>query len=182
MIKETRVGVKEKKILSSEDALYVYNLFLDNGIDIWIDGGWGVDALLGRQTRNHGDIDIVVEKSELERMFEILGSKGFKNVPRDDSRAWNFVLGDDDGREIDVHVIVFDENGNGIYGPLENGQMYPAYAFEGVGLINGQEVKCLSPEYQLESHLGYELRDVDYEDVRNLCKKFGLALPSEYGE
>jgi lincosamide nucleotidyltransferase A/C/D/E len=30
------------------------------GIKIWIDGGWGVDALLGKQTRTHADLDIVV--------------------------------------------------------------------------------------------------------------------------
>lgn len=27
----------------------------------WIDGGWGVDALLGHQTREHGDLDLVIE-------------------------------------------------------------------------------------------------------------------------
>ena len=27
------------------------------------DGGWGVDALLGTQTRVHNDIDLFVEKS-----------------------------------------------------------------------------------------------------------------------
>lgn len=29
---------------------------------VWLDGGWGVDALLGRQTRPHDDMDIVIEQ------------------------------------------------------------------------------------------------------------------------
>ena len=28
----------------------------ENGINIWIDGGWGVDALLEEETRAHNDI------------------------------------------------------------------------------------------------------------------------------
>lgn len=29
-------------------------------IRAWLDGGWGVDALLGRQTRTHADVDVVI--------------------------------------------------------------------------------------------------------------------------
>jgi lincosamide nucleotidyltransferase A/C/D/E len=38
------------------------------GIPIWLDGGWGVDALLGEQTRPHDDLDIVVEERHLLRL------------------------------------------------------------------------------------------------------------------
>ena len=27
-------------------------------IDVWLDGGWGVDALLGKETREHDDLDV----------------------------------------------------------------------------------------------------------------------------
>jgi len=37
------------------------------GIEIWLDGGWGVDALLGEQTRPHKDLDIVVEQGSTNR-------------------------------------------------------------------------------------------------------------------
>jgi len=37
------------------------------GIEIWLDGGWGVDALLGEQTRPHEDLDIVVEQGSTNR-------------------------------------------------------------------------------------------------------------------
>lgn len=35
------------------------------GVRIWLDGGWAVDARLGRQTRRHADLDIVVEQRDL---------------------------------------------------------------------------------------------------------------------
>jgi hypothetical protein len=28
------------------------------GVPVWLDGGWGVDALVGRQTRPHRDLDL----------------------------------------------------------------------------------------------------------------------------
>jgi len=96
------------------------------------------------------------------------------------ARDWNFVLGDAYGREIDVHVIVFDSQGNGIYGPKENGEMYPAASLTGTGLIEGRAVRCISPEWVLKFHSGYELKDKDFRDVYALCAKFGIDLPAEY--
>ncbi|MDR2927898.1 MAG: hypothetical protein LBV41_06845 [Cytophagaceae bacterium] len=29
------------------------------GVDIWLDGDWGVDTLIERQTRPHNNIDIL---------------------------------------------------------------------------------------------------------------------------
>jgi len=30
------------------------------GIEVWVDGGWGVDALLGEETRPHSDLDLAL--------------------------------------------------------------------------------------------------------------------------
>ena len=103
-----------------------------------------------------------------------------KDIPRDDTRPWNFVLGDDEGRLIDVHVIVFNEAGDGIYGPVENGDVYPGDALIEGGMIAGHSVRCLSPECLVEFHTGYPLRETDFHDVFALCERFGLALPKEY--
>ncbi len=35
------------------EVLKIYKLFQENSIEVWIDGGWGIDALLGKQTRSH---------------------------------------------------------------------------------------------------------------------------------
>jgi lincosamide nucleotidyltransferase A/C/D/E len=46
------------------------------GIPIWLDGGWGVDALLGEQTRPHDDLDIVVEERHLLRLRATIQAPG----------------------------------------------------------------------------------------------------------
>src|SRR5437667_7015850 len=66
-------------------------------------------------------------------------------VPRPDTRAWNFVLGDDAGHQIDFHVIMLDEHGRGVYGPSENGEYYPSEALTGKGTVNGRTVNCITP-------------------------------------
>jgi hypothetical protein len=50
----------DKPIMTAEDALALYDLFRSHGITVWVDGGWGIDALLGRQTRPHSDLDIAL--------------------------------------------------------------------------------------------------------------------------
>ena len=90
------------------------------------------------------------------------------------------VVGDKKGHEIDFHVIVIDDKGNGIYGPPEKGEMYAAGALIGMGKIKKHPVKCIAPEYMVKFHTGYKLRECDFHDVGALCDKFGIALPEEY--
>jgi lincosamide nucleotidyltransferase A/C/D/E len=137
------------------------------GIEIWLDGGWGVDALLGRQTRPHDDLDIVVEQRALARLRGLLEADGFRDAPRDDTRPWNFVLGHPDGRLVDFHVVVFDRDGNGVSGP----GVFPASSFGARGTIEGHTVRCLTVEHQL-ARSGYPLRDKDVADLAALRERF----------
>lgn len=170
----------QNQLMTADYLVDLYTKLEQSGINIWIDGGWGVDALLGEQTRPHDDLDIVVEEKNLPELREYLQAQRYKDVERDDTSPWNFVLGDDNGHEIDFHVVNFDDEGNGIYGPEERGIMYPADSFEGIGYVNGVAIRCLTAEYQVKSHTGYELREKDYRDVAALCEKFGIELPDEY--
>jgi hypothetical protein len=43
----------------------VVDLLADCGLSWWIGGGWAIDLFLGRQTRHHGDTDVVVLRHEL---------------------------------------------------------------------------------------------------------------------
>lgn len=38
--------------MDTQSLLAVVDLLEADGIDVWLDGGWGVDALLERQTRD----------------------------------------------------------------------------------------------------------------------------------
>jgi len=166
--------------MTADEVVELYNQLKSLGVEIWIDGGWGVDALLGKQTRPHEDVDIVIQQKDLLILRKLLEDQGYKDVPRDDTSDWNFVLGDDDGRLVDVHVIVFDDQKNGIYGPVERGELYPAPSLLGTGVIAHQKVRCITPEYLVKFHTGYELQESDYKDVSALCEKFGIDLPQEY--
>ncbi len=164
--------------MTSRDVTEFYRRMDLLGIEIWIDGGWGVDALLGKQTRKHADLDIVLRETDRGPVIDFLRERSFREMPREDSRPWNFVMGNGDGKEVDFHVIVLDDEGNGLYGPPEAAEgMYPADALQGRGTVDGLPVRCLSPEFQMRSHSGYELNDMDVKDVTALADKFGLNLP-----
>ena len=166
--------------MTATDVIKVYTDLENLGITIWIDGGWGVDALLGEQTRPHRDLDIAIQQRNVPQLRALLEARGYKEIKAQDARPWNFVLGDGNGREIDVHIIVLDSNGDGIYGPMENGQIYPSASLTGIGLIEGRTVKCISAEWAVKFHSGYQLKEKDFLDVSALSKRFGLDLPEEY--
>jgi lincosamide nucleotidyltransferase A/C/D/E len=155
--------------------------FMDaHGIRVWLDGGWAVDACLGSQTRRHSDLDIVIKECHVPVAVGALQRRGFTPVPRSDTRAWNFVLGDGAGHQIDFHVIVLDENGRGMYGPPENGEHYPAESLIGKGSVKGRTVDCITPEWLVRFHTGYRVDARDWADVSALCQRFGIPVPREY--
>ena len=166
--------------LTAADVLSLYSELEGLGIAIWIDGGWGVDALLGEQTRPHEDLDIAIEQKDVVMLRSLLESRGYREIKLEEARPWNFVLADANGREIDFHVLVLDVKGDGIYGPPENNEMYPAAALTGTGLLLGRTVRCISAEWAVKFHSGYELREKDFRDVSALCEKFGIQLPEAF--
>ncbi len=50
----------------------VRTLFDGFGAPWWIAGGWAIDLFLGRQTREHGDIDVAVLRGDQQRLQEHL--------------------------------------------------------------------------------------------------------------
>jgi lincosamide nucleotidyltransferase A/C/D/E len=166
--------------VTSADVLEIYSTLTGLGIHIWIDGGWGVDALLGRQTRLHKDLDIAIEDLQVGQIESFLKESGYRRTKREIEQPFNFVLADESGREIDVHVISLDGGGNGIYGPPQNDLMYPAESLTGTGTISGVSVRCISPQWMVRFHSGYELTEKDYQDVSAICEQYGIALPHEY--
>src|SRR6266542_6091476 len=132
-------------------------------------------SLTKGRSRQIGGMSLAVQHKDTPQLRALLEARGFKDVPRDDARDCNFVLGDDLGRQIDVHSYTFDSAGNHVYG-VE----YPAESLTGTGSVNGYPVRCISPEWMVKFHTGYELDENDYHDVRALCQRFGIEMPSEY--
>ncbi len=168
---------KDNPEMTDSDVIEFIQLLRENRIEICIDGGWGVDALMGEQTRRHADLDIAVQHWDVPKIRSLLEATGYHDVYRDDTRDCNFVLGDDEGHLIDVHSYEFDSEGNLIYGLA-----YPPDSLNGNGVINGHAVRCITPEWMVKFHSGYQLDEHDYHDVKLLCQKFGFELPGEVVE
>ena len=75
-----------KPEMSAGDAVELLQLFAQHRIEVWVDGGWGVDALLGEQTRPHGDLDIALQHADVPKLRALLEARGYRDVPRDDTR------------------------------------------------------------------------------------------------
>ncbi len=164
--------------MTAEALVDLVQLFENAGIEVWLDGGWAVDAVLGQQTRSHKDVDIILRVSDLPKLRDLLGSRGFQ-IQHGGTES-NFVLADGAGLEVDVHAIDFDRDGNGIY-RMANGSdwIFPAAGFNGRGVVLGIAMGCLSPETQVLCHAhGYVPTDKDFRDMELLQARFGVELPT----
>lgn len=163
--------------MSASAIVELVDLIEGNGIEVWLDGGWGIDALVGVQSRTHKDADFVVRVDDVSRLQAILGNRGFTTLgglPPD-----SLILRDDHGLQVDVHAVVFDSEGNGLY-RMENAKIwvFPAEGFSGRGVVDGRIVHCLSPTVQVLCHSqGYVLTEKDVRDMRLLEERFGVELP-----
>jgi lincosamide nucleotidyltransferase A/C/D/E len=166
--------------MTEADVCRFLDLVESLGIEIWLDGGWAVDAWLGRQTRPHADVDIVIESADLPRLVDALRAAGYDDVPRDDTRPWNFVLGDTAGHEVDFHVIDVAPDGTGIYGPPPPEFIFPADSLTAASELCGRAIRAIPPHRLIEFHTGYEPDDDDRADVLALCERFAIEVPSAY--
>ena len=152
------------------------------GLGFWLDGGWGIDALLGVQTRNHSDLDAAIDRDDLgeaDRRLRRLGYERSQEVDPDDPAR--YVMRDTRGRQIDFHVLEFDADGDG-WQTLADGQRarYPAADLTATGDLGGRTLPCISPALQLRHHSGYEPTERDRIDMRRLAPRFGLDLPDSF--
>jgi len=186
--------------MKAQDVLELCTLLQEHGVQIWIDGGWGVDALLERQTRPHKDLDAFVAFDDLPTMTTVLSRRGFVLKEIWGENRWlrhhghvlligtgetggevatAFVLKDVLGREIDVHVLHIDEHGYGTPA-WDCSVFFSPDALIGHGIIAGSPVQCLSAAMHMRTHTGYQLQAKDIQDLRLLHERFGIDYPEEH--
>ncbi len=161
--------------MTAEVVLELMKLFDEHHIVVIVDGGWGVDALLGEQSRPHIDLDIAIPHQFVLELRRVLEARGYTDILPEDTTEYNFVLGDEYGHQVDIHIYAFDDQGNLLFG-----LPYPLDSLAGHGKIMGYPVRCVTPEWLIKFHTGYKLDENDYHDVSALCKRFGIELPEEY--
>lgn len=163
--------------ITERDAIELLDLIESLGIEVYVDGGWGVDALLKHQTRRHLDLDIALPARDLPLLKRLLIVAGFVRIPTDDTWEHNFVVQDQRFRRIDVHSYLLDDQGNNA-----GGIAYEARHLTGAGAIGGRTVRCIPPEVMIEFHLGYPQDTGDFADVQAICTEFDLPLPDELSQ
>jgi lincosamide nucleotidyltransferase A/C/D/E len=164
--------------MTAERVLELLAVLRSCGVTATLDGGWGVDALLGRETRPHEDLDLVAALSDIPRIREALRPLGF--AIHEDHLPVRMVLRGN-GEQLDVHTVRFDAEGGGIQPQPDGGSFrYPPEGFV-LGQVAGAPVPCISAPVQLLCHLGYDPTPKDAHDVLMLCDAFGLPVPENYG-
>src|SRR4051794_35884541 len=76
--------------------------------EVWVGGGWGVDALLGDQTREHSELDLWLDAHTIGPLFVTLSEVRIDRMfPWPGDRPWNFVL--HAGGHLRIHLHCFDQ-------------------------------------------------------------------------
>lgn len=164
--------------MNPNTVLYILDLLAAVEVRVWLDGGWGVDALLGRITRPHNDLDLIFGIDDLARVVEVLVHNSFEIKEEEVGRV---VLAYPGYGIIDLHPVRFD-HGNAVQvQPAESPVIYPKGSLVS-GWILGREVGCISAEVQVFTRLGRDPSEKHREDMIALCARFGLEIPSSWNQ
>lgn len=163
-------------MMNEHDVIELLKTIKSIDVEFLIGGGWGVDALIGKQTRPHSDIDIYIEKRNAEAVTALLSAIGYGETETNFTTQDHTVWEDTGGRVVDLHLIEFGEAGKLYFEKTE----YSANIFDGIGQIGEITVRCLTAEAQILFHQGYEHGEKDKQDVLLLCKKYGIPVPAQY--
>lgn len=132
-------------------------------LSVWVGGGWGVDAPIGRQTRPHRDLDLLVTDVQADEATALL--EGMDYVRETDWWPIRTEFVRPDGGCVDLHPLTFLDDGSAVQpGPGGTHYHYAAEAFT-TGQIGGRKVGCLSLAQQFVFHSGYKPRRHDLHDL-----------------
>jgi lincosamide nucleotidyltransferase A/C/D/E len=163
--------------MNATSVLHILDLLALAGAPVWFDGGWGVDALLGRITRPHNDLDLVLALADLTSVVEVLVRNGFRVEEEEPGRV---VLEHADHGRIDLHPVTFDPLGNAVQvQPAASPVVYRRDGFVS-GRILGRAVACISADVQVFARLGHDRSEKHRQDVVALCSSFGLPVPEDW--
>ena len=73
-------GREPQSDMEAQWAVAVVARLTESGVSLWLDGGWGVDALLGSQTRPHDDLDLIVRLDDVGQLEDALAQIGYVRV------------------------------------------------------------------------------------------------------
>jgi lincosamide nucleotidyltransferase A/C/D/E len=157
-------------MMTGHDVLRVLDALHVNGVSPVIQGGWGVDALLGRQTRLHKFVDLIVDEKEQDDILSALDALGYDQIEYV-SRG-RTELSQPDGRKISLHLL----DDKLVQHTNEWRFQFPAQSLQGRGLIVGRPVRCLSADGHVLIQADRDLTDTVQADLFLLADQLGARL------
>ena len=173
-------------------VVQIFRLLEESGVPVWLDGGWGVDALLKRETREHLDLDLIVPVEYLNAAESALGNVGFLKDDHQTLMPVRLVFRNSEELEIDIHPVTLKPDGSAehIYIAEDTGNLHPfvhsAAGLSGVGVINGRIVRCTTAAEQIRQRVERRYSpwgqdrirangvSADLEDIISLQQELGI--------
>lgn len=162
--------MSDKEITTKENLIHVLD-FLDGlKIKYWVDGGWGVDILLGQQNREHRDIDVNFDGEFTSVLLDALIEKGYEI--KTDWSPTRIELYHPELGYLDIHPLVINKDGSAKQAGLNNDWYEFKAEWFSSAMFEERVIPCITAEAQKLFHSGYELREVDVIDLKNLNRLF----------
>ena len=163
--------MNSNQVMPPSEAERFLVCLVNSKLNFWLDGGWGVDALVGKQTRQHKDLDICISIADQLQAKASLEEIGY-SISKDESPT-RLIMTDENNQRIDIHLLSFDEKGNGIQKYSGGFHKYPAKDLKCVGRISSLAVNCLSPQLQTEFRKIYTPNEKSLHDSSQLERLLG---------
>jgi 2'-5' RNA ligase len=179
------------------EVLRVCRALDDGHLSYWVAGGWGLDALVGSETRHHGDLDVVLEyfREDLTTVTTLLTSLGYRRKRPLGGTVWfpdAEVYEDERGHHIEVLNInwpllvsrgwlreatpTLETESNEV---LELEEIPPLLVEQctASGVLEGTRIPVLSVSAQQLFHVGYEKRreDSHAQEILRLISKEAIT-------
>lgn len=164
--------------MPAEEVLAVVDWLEARGAVHVITGGWAVDALVGRATRPHRDLDVIVEAGACDGLARWLRGRGYEVVVdwlpiRVELRR---------GRcGVDLHPMEVDGCGDGVQAGFGTQVFEHRAADRTRGRIGGRRVVVATAARLMELHRGYEPRPEDLHDIALLRRLLQSDEPAGGG-
>ena len=164
--------------MPAEEVLAVVDWLEARGAVHVITGGWAVDALVGRATRPHRDLDVIVEAGACDSLARWLRRRGYEVVVdwlpiRVELRR---------GRcGVDLHPMKVDGRGDGVQAGFGTQVFEHRAADRTRGRIGGRRVVVATAARLMELHRGYEPRPEDLHDIALLRRLLQSDEPTGGG-
>jgi len=156
-----------------EDVLAIMTALESKGIQVWLFGGWAIEAQVPLASRCHCDIDLVVALQDLDRARAVIEGLGYTGRPDPNDPCEHLRFGRCKNGTL-VQVASVRSGRSHIWLSVPSGDMWlacplDALPTEAKGSLLGKAVRCVTAEALLQSKLSWQgNREGERSDILHL--------------